>query len=88
MKFRIAHCFKQGSIVKYKGAFLIVDYDDYVIKLAFKTIDTLNIKNTTVTAIPSYLMCFRGITLYDGEKSYNLYFGDSVANQVYSHFGL
>ena len=44
MKFRIAHCFKQGSIVKYKGAFLIVDYDDYVIKLAFKTIDTLNIK--------------------------------------------
>ena len=88
MKFKIAHCFKAGSIVKHKGAFLLIDHDAYVINFAFKTLDTLNIKSTTVTAIPSYLILFRGINLSDGDKSYNLYFNDSIANDIYSYFGL
>ena len=88
MKFKIARCFKNGSLVKYRGASLLIDYDNYVIKGAFRIIDTLNIKNTIAHVIPSYMMWFRGINLSDGEKSYNLYFDDNIANEVYSYFGL
>ena len=61
MKFKIAHCFKKGSLIKYKGAILLIENDSYIIKFGFKTLDMLNINATAVTAIPNYLMCFRGI---------------------------
>ena len=88
MKFKIAHCFKKGSLIKYKGAILLIENDSYIIKFGFKTLDMLNINATAVTAIPNYLMCFRGINLTDGAKSYNLYFNDSVADEIYSYFAL
>jgi hypothetical protein len=47
MKFKIAHCFKKGSLIKYKGAILLIEND-----------------------------------------SYNLYFNDSVADEIYSYFAL
>ena len=88
MKFKIAYCFKNGSICKYKGATLIIEDNAYIIKFAFKTLDILNKTKTTATKISNYMFLFKGINLTDGTNSYNLYFNDNVADKIYQCINL
>lgn len=86
MRFRIAHTFMDGSLCKYKGAYLYIEEDTYTIKFGFKVLNQFNVINTKVTRIPNYLFVFRGISISDGSKTFNLYFTDNVADKVYSFF--
>ena len=88
MNFKIAYCFKEGSICKYKGATLIIQDNSYTIKFAFKTLDILNKTTTTATKIPNYMFLFRGVNLTNGTNSYNLYFNDCEADKIYQYLNL
>ena len=88
MRFDAAYCIKEGSVCRYKRAVLIVEGNEYIIKFALKTLDTLNACHTVAKRIPNYMMIYKGIKFTDGEKSYNLYFSADVAEKLYSFLSI
>ena len=82
MKFSVAHYKKADSEWLVNGGKLIVTNKEYVLKCFFKTVARFEAEKTKVCKIPDYML-YKGISISDGEQSYELYFFSKTANDVY-----
>ena len=85
MKYRVAHYQKEGSDWYINGGSLILTDFEYVLKNFFKTVVKFEKDNTVISRIPDYMM-YKGINMSDGKQSYNLYFFEKNAVDVYHTF--
>ena len=82
MKFSVAHYKKDDTDWFVNGGKLIVSDSEYVLKCFFKTVASFEAHKTKFCRIPDNTFC-KGVSISDGEKSYELYFFSKTANEVY-----
>ncbi len=82
MKFSVAHYKKTDSDWLVNGGKLIVTDSEYVLKCFLKTVARFETHKTKFCKIPDNTF-YKGVSISDGEKSYELYFFSKTANEVY-----
>ena len=85
MKFPVAHYKKASSDWFVNGGKLIVADGKYTLKSFMKTVAVFEADQTIVRKIPDE-MWYKGISMSDGQKEYNLYFFKNTADKVYARF--
>ena len=82
MKFSVAHYKKADSDWLVNGGKLIVTDSEYVLKCFLNTVARFEAHKTKLCKIPDN-MSYKGISISDGEQSYELYFFSKTASEVY-----
>lgn len=82
MKFSVAHYKRSDSDWWVNGGKLIVTDSEYILKSFFKTVARFKTDNTKICKIHDSML-YKGISLSDGERSYELFFFSKTANEVY-----
>ena len=82
MKFSVAHYKKADSDWLVNGGKLIVTDSEYVLKCFLKTVARFEADKTKLCKIPDNML-YKGISISDGEQSYELYFFSKTANEIY-----
>ena len=81
MKFSVAHYKKADSDWLVNGGKLIVTDSEYVLKCFLKTVARFEADKTKFRKIPDNTL-YKGISISDGERSYELYFFSKTANEL------
>ncbi len=81
MKFSVAHYKKDDSNWLVNGGKLIVNDSEYVLKCFLKTVARFEADKTKLCKIPDNTL-YKGISISDGEQSYELYFFPKTANEL------
>ena len=82
MKFSVAHYKKADSDWWVNGGKFIVTDSEYVLKGFLKTVARFEAEKTKSCKIPDNML-YKGISISDGEQSYELYFFSKTASEVY-----